>query len=143
MATDSSSGTPVSTEGRTPAAASFTRLVAPPVDIASLAAFRILFGLLMAGAMVRFMAKGWVRQFYLEPAFHFTYPGFEWVRPWPDALMYAHFILLALLALGVALGVFYRVCITLFFLGFTYIELIDQTAYLNHYYLISLISGLL
>jgi hypothetical protein len=57
--------------------------------------------------------------------------------------MYAHFILLALLAVGVALGFFYRICIILFFLGFTYIELLDQTAYLNHYYLISLLSGLL
>ena len=118
-------------------------LVERPVDIASLAAFRFLFGLLMAAAMVRFIAKGWVGQLYVEPAFHFTYPGFEWVRPWPDALMHAHFLVLALVAVGVALGFFYRLCITLFFLGFTYVELIDQTAYLNHYYLISLLSGLM
>ena len=57
--------------------------------------------------------------------------------------MQAHFILLALLAVGIALGLFYRVCAALFFLGFTYVELIDQTNYLNHYYLISLLSGLL
>jgi hypothetical protein len=43
----------------------------------------------------------------------------------------------------VAAGCCYRVAIFLFFLGFTYVELIDQTAYLNHYYLISLLSGLL
>jgi hypothetical protein len=54
-----------------------------------------------------------------------------------------HFILLALLALGVALGFFYRTCAALFCVGFTYVELIDQTNYLNHYYLISLLSGLL
>lgn len=114
-----------------------------PVDIASLAAFRIMFGLLMAAAMIRFVAKGWVQQLYLDPAFHFPYPGFQWVQPWPGALMYAHFILLAMLAVGVALGFFYRICIILFFLGFTYVELLDQTAYLNHYYLISLLSGLL
>jgi hypothetical protein len=57
--------------------------------------------------------------------------------------MYGHFILLALLGLGIAVGCFYRICIILFFIGFTYIELMDQTAYLNHYYLISLLSGLL
>jgi hypothetical protein len=57
--------------------------------------------------------------------------------------MHAHFILLALLAIGIAAGFFYRTCITLFFLGFTYVELLDQTAYLNHYYLISLLSGLM
>jgi vitamin K-dependent gamma-carboxylase len=117
--------------------------VTAPVQIDSIAAFRIMFGLLMAAAMVRFVAKGWVRELYTQPRFHFTYPGFEWVHPWPEPFMHAHFILLALLALGIAAGFFYRICITLFFLGFTYVELLDQTAYLNHYYLISLLSGLL
>jgi hypothetical protein len=37
-------------------------------------------------------------------------------------------------------GLFYRVSTTLFFLGFTYIFLLDKTNYLNHFYLISLIS---
>jgi len=123
--------------------ANLHNLVSRPVDIASLAAFRFLFGIITAAAMVRFVAKGWVRELYLEPAFFFSYPGLEWIRPWPGLLMYGHFILLALFAIGVALGWFYRVCIVLFFVGFTYVELIDQTAYLNHYYLISLLAGLL
>jgi vitamin K-dependent gamma-carboxylase len=118
-------------------------LVVAPVDIASLAAFRILFGLLMAFAMVRFLAKGWVTQLYVEPKFHFTYPGFAWVHPWPDFWMHAHFVLLAALAVGIALGFFYRLCIILFSLGFAYIELLDQVNYLNHYYLISLLGGLM
>ena len=117
--------------------------VAAPVDIASLALFRVLFGVLMAGAMIRFLARGWVREFYIEPTFYFSYPGLEWIRPWPGAWMHVHFIVLCLLALGVAFGFFYRICVTLFFLGFTYVELIDQTTYLNHYYLISLLSGLM
>jgi vitamin K-dependent gamma-carboxylase len=114
-----------------------------PVDVASLAAFRILFGLIMAGAMVRFMAKGWVAQMYIHPTFYFAYPGLEWVHPLPGYWMYAPFILAMIAALGVALGLFYRWAIVLFLVAFTYIELLDQTAYLNHYYLVSLISGLL
>ena len=102
-----------------------------------------MFGLLMAAVMVRFIAKGWVRELYAASVFHFTYPGFEWIHPWPEPFMSAHFILLALLGLGIAAGCFYRFSTILFFLGFTYVELIDQTAYLNHYYLISLLSGLL
>src|SRR5947207_557355 len=90
-------------------------LVEPPVDIASLVVFRFLFGLLMAGAMVRFISRGWVRELYVEPVFHFAYAGFEWIRPWPDVLMHAHFVVMALLAVGVALGFSYRICITLFF----------------------------
>lgn len=113
------------------------------VDIASLAAFRILFGVLMAAAMIRFMAKGWVEQMYIQPSFCFAYPGFHWIRPWPGNWMYVPFIAATIAAIGVALGLFYRWSITLFFLAFTYTELLDQTAYLNHYYLVSLISGLL
>jgi vitamin K-dependent gamma-carboxylase len=119
------------------------RLFVAPLDLASLAAFRILFGAMMAAAMVRFLAKGWVTLYYVEPRFYFCYPGFGWVHPWPPIWMHIHYILLALLAVGVAVGYFYRICIALFFLGFVYVELIDQTAYLNHYYLISLLSGLM
>jgi hypothetical protein len=118
-------------------------LAAAPVDIASLAAFRVLFGLMMAAGMIRFLAKGWVRELYLDQAFCFSYPGFSWVQPWPAVWMRAHFIFLAVVALGMAAGFYYRVCAVLFFLGFAYVELIDQTLYLNHYYLVSLISGLM
>ena len=38
------------------------RLLEAPVDIAALAAFRILFGTMMAFGMARFLAKGWVLQ---------------------------------------------------------------------------------
>ena len=114
-----------------------------PVDIASLAGFRMLFGFVMAAAMVRFLAKGWVAEFYTRPAFHFPYSGFEWVRALPEGCMQGIFALLALAAICVAIGFCYRLCITLFFIGFTYIELIDQTLYLNHYYLVSLLSGLM
>ena len=119
------------------------RFISSPVDIASLAAFRFLFGAMMAAAMIRFLAKGWVTQFYVAPKYYFSYPGFAWVHPWPDPWMHVHFILLAVFALGIAFGFFYRLCATLFFVGFTYVELIDQTNYLNHYYLISLLSGLM
>ncbi len=46
-------------------------------------------------------------------------------------------------AILIAVGLFYRVAAILFFLSFTYVELIDNTNYLNHYYFISLISFLL
>ena len=114
-----------------------------PIDIASLAAFRILFGVLMLASTVRFMAKGWVYDLYIKPDFFFSYYGFSWVEPWPAWGMYLHVALIGLLALCVALGFFYRVSIALFFVAFTYVELIDQTNYLNHYYFVSLISFLM
>jgi vitamin K-dependent gamma-carboxylase len=104
-----------------------------PVDIASLIVFRLLFGLLMCFSMVRFLAKGWVDSLYLQPTFFFTYLGFSWVHPWPAWGMYLHVVLLAVLALLIACGCWYRLSMTLFFVLFTYLELLDQTNYLNHY----------
>ncbi len=113
------------------------------VDGASAAAFRIAFGLLGIAAVCRFAAKGWISELYVEPAHHFTYSGFWWVQPWPAWGMYVHFGLLGLAGLGVALGYRYRLSIAAFFALFTYIELIDKTTYLNHYYWVSLASFLM
>lgn len=114
-----------------------------PADGTSLALFRILFGGVMALAMIRLLVKGWVQELYLAPAFHFTWEWFPWVKVLPGVGMYLLVAGLALLALGIAVGWRCRFCALLFFCGFTYLELIDQTTYLNHYYLVSLLSGLL
>lgn len=118
------------------------RLMAP-VDIAWLAAFRMLYGLLMFAGITRFVLSGWVEVLYVEPQLHFKYPGFEWVTSWPGWGMYVHFGALAMLALMVALGLFHRVAAPLFTLGFAYVQLIDVTNYLNHYYLAVLLGALL
>ena len=57
--------------------------------------------------------------------------------------MHAHFAVLGLLSLGIAAGYRLRLCAALFFVGFTYGELLDRATYLNHHYLISLVSLLL
>jgi vitamin K-dependent gamma-carboxylase len=124
-------------------AAARNALVDARVDAASLAVFRMLFGLLLAGSMVRFLALGWVDEFYVAPTFHFTWALAPWAAPWPGWLMHAHFVALAILGCAIAVGYRYRVCAALFFLGFTYVELLDKTTYLNHYYLVSLLTGLL
>ena len=120
-----------------------TNVGSQPVSSASLAAFRIAFGTLGVVAIIRFMAMGWVSELYIEPAHHFTYYGFGWVQPWPGWGMYLHFALMGVASLGVALGYRYRLSITAFFLLFTYVELIDRTTYLNHYYFVSLVSFLM
>ncbi len=113
------------------------------VDAASLAVFRIVFGLVGVFIVVRFFAYGWIDELYVAPAHHFTYLGFGWVKPWPGLGMHLHFAALGLLAFGIAAGYRYRVCALLFFLGFTYVELLDKTAYLNHYYFAALVSLLM
>jgi vitamin K-dependent gamma-carboxylase len=117
--------------------------LAQPVDGAWLAAFRVLYGLTMCASMLRFIAYGWIDGFFVRPRFHFTYWVFSWVEPVPGPLMHALFWLLALAALCIALGLYFRAATWVFVLGFSYLQLIDVTTYLNHYYLASLLGGLL
>lgn len=114
-----------------------------PTSIMPLVILRIAFGLLMFISNIRFIAQGWVAEFYLLPEFHFTYSGFGWVHPLPEWGMWAIFILLGLLSLGITLGLFTRASMVGFFLLFTYVELIDKAFYLNHYYFVSILSFLL
>lgn len=114
-----------------------------PTHIAPLAVLRIAFGSIMLVSTVRFMLKGWVTAFYIKPLFHFTFYGFDWVKA-PGAIgMWVLFALLTLSAVFIAIGLFYRLAITTFFLCFTYVELIDKTTYLNHYYFVSVTAFLL
>ena len=81
----------------------------------------------------RFILKGWVQQLYIDPDFYFGYLGFEWVKPLDGNLMYIPFILMLIAAIGIILGLFYRFSAILFFVCFTYVELLDKSNYLNHY----------
>jgi hypothetical protein len=117
--------------------------VLKPVHAAPLAVFRIIFGLLMLASVIRFMAKGWVYSMYVKPQLFFPYYGFEWIKPFGETAMYAVFILMAIAALCIAAGFLYRISAIVFFVLFTYVELIDKTNYLNHYYFVSIISFLL
>jgi len=106
---------------------------------APLAVFRMFFGFLMFISLVRFWSKGWIESLYIEPSFHFSYYGFEWVKP-VGLYTYVFFIICGISAFFVAIGYKYRLSILIFFLSFTYIELMDKTTYLNHYYFVSLVS---
>lgn len=114
-----------------------------PVDAASLAALRIAFGAVMAVAVVRFAAMGWIDELYVAPRFHFHYWGFAWVHPLPAPWIYVHFAALGVSAVMIALGLYYRLAIVAFLLLFGWVELLDAATYLNHYYAITLVGVLL
>ncbi|MEJ7604420.1 MAG: HTTM domain-containing protein, partial [Kofleriaceae bacterium] len=104
-----------------------------PVDAASLAVFRMVFGALMLVAVIRFFAHGWISDYYATPTHFFSYDGFAWVKPWPGVGMYVHFAVMGVLAICIAIGFHYRASVALFGLAFAYAHLIDKTNYLNHY----------
>jgi len=114
-----------------------------PTDAASVVVLRIVFGLLMFWEMTRYYYNGWIRDLYARPQFHFQYEWFQWVRPLPEEAMYLLFASLAILSLMITLGLFYRISTLLFFLGYSYIFLVERATYNNHYYLICLLSLML
>jgi len=114
-----------------------------PIDISILVYFRIIFGAVMFWEVLRYFEHGWIANFWIEPTFHFTYYGFDWVRPWPGELMYVHFIGLGILSICILIGFKYRISCILFFLGFSYMFLLEESRYLNHFYLIIWISFLM
>ena len=116
-----------------------------PLSVMPLAYFRILFGGIMVWEVwdyLRYMEYGVdrVTRYYVDPTFFFTYPGFDWVSPLFGNGMYVLYFVLGCVSLCIMIGLFYRVATASFFLIFTYIFLIDQTYYMNHFYLVSLIS---
>jgi vitamin K-dependent gamma-carboxylase len=114
-----------------------------PTDAASVVLLRIVFGLLMFWEMTRYYYNGWIRELYVKPQFYFQYEWFQWLKHLPEEAMYLLFASLAILSLMITLGLFYRISTLLFFLGYSYLFLVERAIYNNHYYLICLLSLML
>jgi len=113
-----------------------------PIDGAWLYVFRVFYGLVLGISMLRFLAYGWIERLFLQP-FQFKYYGFEWVMPLAREQMHTLFVVMLGLALAMTVGLAFRVAASLFAIGLAYVQLIDVTTYLNHYYLAALLAGLL
>ncbi len=119
------------------------RALEKQVDASGVAVFRMAFGVLVVVSVIRFFAYGWIDELYTKPKFFFTFWGMSHVTPLGGRGMHTVFAAIGLLALMVAIGAFYRIAIVLLFALFTYVQLVDVTNYLNHYYLVSLLAFLL
>ncbi len=108
-----------------------------------MAVFRVAFGAIMLWEVCRYFSHAWIARYFIEPRFHFTYYGFGWVHPWPATGMYAHFVVLGVAALCVALGLWYRAAAAVLVVAFTYVFLLDEARYLNHFYAAALFALLL
>ena len=113
-----------------------------PVDNSFLVLFRILFGAIMFWEVTRYFRYGWIDRYWIEPLFNFSYAPF-YLNPLPDKGMYMVWLMLGILAILIILGLFYRFATSFYFLLFSYSYLLEQGRYLNHFYLIILISFLM
>ena len=109
------------------------------VDAASLTLFRIVVGLLLCASALRFELRGWVDTLIVEPSFHFHYWGFEWISEPSPWLAHALVALTAVAGLGIAWGRALRGWSLTAFCSFTWLELVDLSYYLNHYYFVSIL----
>ncbi len=113
------------------------------IPIAPLVYIRIIFSALLLREGWLYYQAGWLHEYYVKPIVYFAYYGMDWVRPLPPDWMMLFFLALGGVLFCVMIGFLYRVMMPLFFLGFTYIFLIDQSNYLNQHYLIVLLSFLM
>lgn len=112
--------------------------LARQVPAHSLAVFRIALGALLVIDCWRFIRHDRVFRYWVQPDFHFTYPGFGWVAPLPEPWIHLAWLAMGGFAVLVTIGLFYRVAIVALTVSFTYFFLLDRAEYLNHFYLVIL-----
>lgn len=119
------------------------KLLSHPTDVTQLVYFRLAFGGLMLWEVIRYFAYGRIYKYFIEPKYNFHFYNLDFIKPLPGNGMYVVFAVMGICALLVTIGLFYRVASVGLFVSFTYMFLLDQTRYLNHFYLLSLICLLM
>ena len=115
-----------------------------PEDASYLGLFRIGWGVIMAyeiWAHVRRNFRMTLIHFYSNKfGFHSKYYLFDWVKVMPFAYMQIFMLVAFLSAVGITIGYKYRLSCVIFFFSISYIFLLDTAHYLNHIYLVIIIS---
>lgn len=111
-----------------------------PIDISTIVLFRIVFGFTLFIEGFRYWRNEWFDYGWVQPTYHFTVYGFGWLRTFDPLLTTLSLPLLGLSSLGIAIGFCYRLSATVFFTLFTYLFLLEQTEFQNHFYLVVLLA---
>jgi vitamin K-dependent gamma-carboxylase len=112
-----------------------------PVSGASLAVFRICFSGLMLVLVFEYFHLNWIESLSGQRPFHFALV--DGIRAIPGFGMHIVLGCLAVLAVLTGVGFMYRPAAWLFFIGYTYVFLAEESLYQNHMYLIALIAFLM
>lgn len=104
-------------------------------DIAALVFFRIIFGILgFAEVLGQYIYYGLMEGYFWPERFRFTYYGFQWLDVVPEPFFGMIVLSLMIAALCILFGRFYRIATIWFFLGVTYLFVLEKAYYLNHGY---------
>lgn len=138
--------TPVTTSTKLPAATApltptWRHRAGAPVDGGSAAVLRVALGAVAVLAAVRTWWYGWTDTLYAGPSHRFTYLGLEWV-PQPGPLgIRVLVVVVAVAGVGVAIGWRTRAAAAALLVAWGWIEAIDVTTYLNHYWFVTLLAA--
>ncbi|MFO0944560.1 MAG: HTTM domain-containing protein [Planctomycetota bacterium] len=126
----------------------FREWMATPVDGASLAVFRIGFGLSMAYMAANFLRRSSsgispVDLYFNSDQYHFSYPYLGWIRPLPEPGTTILFVISAVSSLFVAAGFLYRLAAIVQFFTFNYYWMMEATFHGNHFVLAAVFVALL
>lgn len=113
------------------------------VDGASLAVVRIAFGTIGLLSAIRLVARGWVGSLLVDPSHHLRYPGLGWVPVPPGWAIHALVLVVALASLSILLGWHHRAATITFVAAFGWLESIEVTIYLNHYWFMTIAGALM
>lgn len=111
-------------------------------DASTLGIFRICWGVMMC------IEANWLHNQMQDrhhpDVFHFHYPGFSWIRHFPEAwMMELEMIVMLIAAVLIAFGAFFRPAAVVFTLTYTHFFFAEALTHNNHFYLIILVSFLL
>uniref|UniRef100_A0A8C6QAH6 Gamma-glutamyl carboxylase n=1 Tax=Nannospalax galili TaxID=1026970 RepID=A0A8C6QAH6_NANGA len=111
-----------------------------PTDPANLAVFRFLFAFLMLLDIPQERGLSSLDRKYLDGLDVCRFPLLDGLRPLPLDWMYLVYTIMFLGALGMMLGLCYRISCVLFLLPYWYVFLLDKTSWNNHSYLYGLLA---
>lgn len=122
---------------------SLSRRLFEPVDIASLAFFRVAIGVCLI-LHIEPHATGDSPFFgAAAPGFHFSYPFLGWIPSVSRQTMQLILLAMYVASFGITLGLAYRASAIVYALGAAYFHFMDAGKFHNHYYLIVLLSFLI
>ena len=115
-----------------------------PIDNASIVVFRIAIGILVPLELLHYyFMRSDLRSFYFETNWHFKHAAFAWLPHLNAAQMHGLLFLVILAFLFTAAGFLYRFSTIIAWLGYSFLFLSERANFLNHWYLICLLSFLL
>ena len=117
-----------------------------PDDASYIAVFRIMWGLIMMdeiwGHIDHDFGKA-LSSWYQNPNFMYKYYGLEWALPLEVSHMKIFLVVMLILGFFVTIGFLYRLSCIFFTMGFIYIYALEAALYLNHFYLVIVMSTML